>query len=83
MHQSVFVPIAKCYVPYVQGLMHNYYRVGGLTGSILSIESEVYILHSADPTLALLLMRFTKYDDDDDSCCQKFNELCGFGNWHG
>ncbi|KAM0071740.1 hypothetical protein Hdeb2414_s0001g00028651 [Helianthus debilis subsp. tardiflorus] len=29
MHKSAFVTIAKCYVSYVQGLIQNYYRVGG------------------------------------------------------
>ncbi|MFS7914369.1 hypothetical protein Hanom_Chr02g00152561 [Helianthus anomalus] len=28
--------------------------------------NAVYILPSSDPTLALLLMGFTEYDDDDD-----------------
>ncbi|MFS8013422.1 hypothetical protein Hanom_Chr14g01332781 [Helianthus anomalus] len=50
--------------------MQNYNRVGGLTGSSLSIlwgrDKAVYILPSADPTLALLLVGFIKYDDDDD-----------------
>ena len=45
---------------YVQSLMQNYYRVGGLT------ESSLYILLSSDPTLALLFVGFTEYDDDDD-----------------
>ncbi|KAJ0823343.1 hypothetical protein HanPSC8_Chr16g0742611 [Helianthus annuus] len=71
MHQSVFFLIAKCYVPYVQGLMQNYNRAKGLTGSSLSIlrgrGKAVYILPSSDPTLVLLLVGFTEYDDDDDS----------------
>ncbi|MFS7899148.1 hypothetical protein Hanom_Chr14g01269131 [Helianthus anomalus] len=50
--------------------MQNYYRVGGLTGSSLSIPmgrcKVVYILPSLDPTLALLLVGFIEYDDDDD-----------------
>ncbi|MFS7955960.1 hypothetical protein Hanom_Chr07g00648921 [Helianthus anomalus] len=69
MHQSVFFPIAKCYVPYVQGLMQNYNRAGCLTGSSFSFlhgrGKAVYILPSSDPTLALLLVGFTEYDDDD------------------
>ncbi|MFS8028850.1 hypothetical protein Hanom_Chr16g01515401 [Helianthus anomalus] len=71
MHESVFLPIAECYVPYVQGLMQNYYRTGGLTGSNLSNsilwgrDKAVYILPSSDPTFALLLVGFTEYDDDD------------------
>ncbi|MFS7962180.1 hypothetical protein Hanom_Chr08g00723641 [Helianthus anomalus] len=51
-------------MPYVQGLMQNYYRAMGLTGSSLSIPLAVYILPFSDPTLALLLMGFTEYDDD-------------------
>ncbi|MFS7984520.1 hypothetical protein Hanom_Chr11g00987401 [Helianthus anomalus] len=50
--------------------MQNYYRVGGLIGSSLSIPTgrgkAVYILPSSDPTFALLLVGFTEYDDDDD-----------------
>ncbi|MFS7990944.1 hypothetical protein Hanom_Chr12g01064921 [Helianthus anomalus] len=50
--------------------MQNYYRAGGLTGSSLSIlqgrGKAFYILTSLDPTLALLLVGFTEYDDDDD-----------------
>ncbi|MFS8003311.1 hypothetical protein Hanom_Chr13g01212521 [Helianthus anomalus] len=65
LNKSAFVPIAECYVPNVQGLMQNYYRVGGLTGSSLSIPTG-YILPSSDPTFALLLVGFTEYDDDDD-----------------
>ncbi|MFS8007679.1 hypothetical protein Hanom_Chr14g01263901 [Helianthus anomalus] len=69
MYQSVFFLIAKCYVPYVQALMQNYNRSGGLTGSILSIlrgrGKAVCILPSSDPTLALLLVGFAEYDDDD------------------
>ena len=33
--------------------------LGGLT------ESNLYILLSSDPTLALLFVGFTEYDDDD------------------
>ncbi|KAJ0449185.1 putative alcohol O-acetyltransferase [Helianthus annuus] len=39
----------------------------------------VYILHSSDPTLALLLVGFTEYDDDDDDLLNKFGmmiEIC-------
>ncbi|MFS7928308.1 hypothetical protein Hanom_Chr04g00319231 [Helianthus anomalus] len=55
---------------YVQGLMQNYHRAVGLTGSNLSISTgyrgkTVYILPSSDPTLAMLLVGFTKFDDDD------------------
>ncbi|MFS7929941.1 hypothetical protein Hanom_Chr04g00338331 [Helianthus anomalus] len=50
--------------------MQNYYRARGLTGNSLSIPTgrgnAVYILPTLDPTLALLLVGFTKYDDDDD-----------------
>ncbi|MFS7979165.1 hypothetical protein Hanom_Chr10g00924191 [Helianthus anomalus] len=50
--------------------MQNYYRAEGLTRSNLSIPmgrgKVVYILPSSDPTLALLLVGFTEYDDDDD-----------------
>ncbi|MFS8024296.1 hypothetical protein Hanom_Chr16g01461571 [Helianthus anomalus] len=70
MHQSVFVPIAECYVSYVQGLMQNYSRVGSLTGNSLSTPTGrgkvVYVLPFSDPTFALLLMRFTKYEDDHE-----------------
>ncbi|MFS7933550.1 hypothetical protein Hanom_Chr04g00381141 [Helianthus anomalus] len=70
MHQLVFFLIGKCYVPYVQGLMQNYNRAVGLTGSSLSIlrsrgKAVYYILPSSDPPLALLLVRFTEYDDDE------------------
>ncbi|MFS7906411.1 hypothetical protein Hanom_Chr01g00058861 [Helianthus anomalus] len=48
--------------------MQNYHRAGGLTGSSVSIPTgrgkTVYILPSLDPTLALLLVGFTEYDDD-------------------
>ncbi|MFS7904354.1 hypothetical protein Hanom_Chr01g00035061 [Helianthus anomalus] len=60
--------MAECYVPYVQGLMQNYYRAGGshwkqpLRGRV----KVVYILPSSDLTLALLLVGYTEYDDDDD-----------------
>ncbi|MFS7981175.1 hypothetical protein Hanom_Chr10g00947931 [Helianthus anomalus] len=41
----------------------------GLIGSNLSIPTGrgkvVYISPSSDPTLALLLVGFTEYDDDD------------------
>ncbi|MFS7993706.1 hypothetical protein Hanom_Chr12g01097251 [Helianthus anomalus] len=51
---------SECYVPYVQSLMQNYYRAGGLTGSSLSIlmgrGKVVYILRFSDPTFALLLV---------------------------
>ncbi|KAJ0435751.1 putative alcohol O-acetyltransferase [Helianthus annuus] len=39
----------------------------------------VYILHSSDPTLALLLVGFTEYDYDDDDLLNKFGmmiEIC-------
>ena len=49
------VLICECYVPYVQGLMQNHHRAGGLTGSSLSIRTNrgkaVYILPSSDPTI--------------------------------
>ncbi|MFS7978296.1 hypothetical protein Hanom_Chr10g00913841 [Helianthus anomalus] len=35
-----FCLIVECYVPYVQGLMQNYYRAGGHTGSNLSIPTR-------------------------------------------
>ncbi|MFS7962932.1 hypothetical protein Hanom_Chr08g00732271 [Helianthus anomalus] len=57
-------------MPYVQGLMQNYYRVGGslevASLFLLGRGKVVYILPSSDPTLALLLVGFTEYDDDDD-----------------
>ncbi len=53
-----FVPMAKCSVPYVQGLIPNHIEPG------VSLEAAslfprvrgkaVYILPSSDPTLALL-----------------------------
>ncbi|MFS7976400.1 hypothetical protein Hanom_Chr10g00892011 [Helianthus anomalus] len=39
----------------------------------------VYILPSSDPTLALLLVGFTEYDDDDDEeslICKTCNPYC-------
>ncbi|MFS8033149.1 hypothetical protein Hanom_Chr17g01566121 [Helianthus anomalus] len=58
-------------MPYVQGLMQNYYRVGGVSLEAASLflrgrGKAVCILPSSDPTLALLLVGFTEYDDDDD-----------------
>ncbi|MFS7982997.1 hypothetical protein Hanom_Chr11g00969351 [Helianthus anomalus] len=60
--------LLSVYVPYVQGLMQNYYRARG----VVSLEAAslfprgrgkvVYIY----PTLALLLMGFNEYDHDDD-----------------
>ncbi|MFS7941573.1 hypothetical protein Hanom_Chr06g00477891 [Helianthus anomalus] len=49
--------------------MQNYYRVGCLTGSSISIPTGgkvVYILFFSDPTFSLLLMGFVEYDDDDN-----------------
>ncbi|MFS7924670.1 hypothetical protein Hanom_Chr03g00275411 [Helianthus anomalus] len=50
--------------------MQNYYRVGGLTGSNLSIPTgrakTVYILPSSNSTFVSLLLGFIEYDDDDD-----------------
>ncbi|MFS8003604.1 hypothetical protein Hanom_Chr13g01215881 [Helianthus anomalus] len=50
--------------------MQNYYRTGGLTeAASLFLRARgiaVYILPFSDPTLALLLVGFTEYDDDDD-----------------
>ncbi|MFS7932328.1 hypothetical protein Hanom_Chr04g00366591 [Helianthus anomalus] len=55
-------------MPYVQGLMQNYYRAGvSLEAASLFLTGRgkvVYILPSSDPTLALLLVEFTEYDDD-------------------
>ncbi|MFS7907627.1 hypothetical protein Hanom_Chr01g00073541 [Helianthus anomalus] len=52
--------------------MQNYYRVGvSLKATSLFLRGRgktVYILPSSDPTLALLLVRFTEYDDDDLGC---------------
>ncbi|KAF5814165.1 hypothetical protein HanXRQr2_Chr03g0107691 [Helianthus annuus] len=50
--------------------MQNYYRAGGVSLEAASLFLQgrgkaVYILTSSDPTLALLLVRFTEYDDDD------------------
>ncbi|MFS8024595.1 hypothetical protein Hanom_Chr16g01465031 [Helianthus anomalus] len=77
-----FCPIAECYVPYVQGLMQNYYRVGVLL-EVVSLflrgrGKSVYILPYSDPILALLLVIFTEYDDYDDfvgfySHCSSFS----------
>ncbi|MFS7955088.1 hypothetical protein Hanom_Chr07g00638501 [Helianthus anomalus] len=70
MHCSAFVLIAECYMPYVQGLMQNYYRPGvSLEAVSLFLRGRgktMYILPSSDTTLALLLMRFTEYDDGKD-----------------
>ncbi|MFS7933347.1 hypothetical protein Hanom_Chr04g00378651 [Helianthus anomalus] len=48
--------------------MQNYYRVGvSLEAVSLFLRGRgktVYILPSSDPTSALLLVRFTEYDDD-------------------
>ncbi|MFS7964075.1 hypothetical protein Hanom_Chr08g00745931 [Helianthus anomalus] len=48
--------------------MQNYYRVGvSLEAASLFIRGRnkvVYISTSSDPTLALLLVEFTEYDDD-------------------
>ncbi|MFS7888758.1 hypothetical protein Hanom_Chr00s000002g01598841 [Helianthus anomalus] len=48
--------------------MQNYNRAWGLTGSSLSIlrgrGKVVYILPFSDPTLALILVRFSEYYDD-------------------
>ncbi|MFS7937566.1 hypothetical protein Hanom_Chr05g00429141 [Helianthus anomalus] len=50
--------------------MQNYNRAEGLIGSSLSIPTGrgkfVYISPSSDPTLTLLLVGYTKYNDDDD-----------------
>ncbi|MFS7983662.1 hypothetical protein Hanom_Chr11g00977141 [Helianthus anomalus] len=50
--------------------MQNYYRAGiSLEATSLFLWGRgkvVYILPSSDPTLALLLVGFTEYDDDDD-----------------
>ncbi|MFS7985980.1 hypothetical protein Hanom_Chr11g01005081 [Helianthus anomalus] len=35
---------------------------------LTSRGKSVYILPSSYPTLALLLVGFTEYDDDDDEC---------------
>ncbi|MFS7955996.1 hypothetical protein Hanom_Chr07g00649381 [Helianthus anomalus] len=35
----------------------------------------VYILPSLDPTLALLLVGFTEYDDDDDAVALKKDKV--------
>ncbi|KAJ0787712.1 hypothetical protein HanOQP8_Chr02g0085361 [Helianthus annuus] len=44
---QTFVPIAECYVPYVQGLMQNYYRAGGLTGSSLMSKTRGVVTREA------------------------------------
>ena len=68
-----FVPIAKCYVPYVQGLIQNHIEPGVSleAASLFSGDrgKAVYILPSSDPTLALLYVGLTEYDDDDDDHC--------------
>ncbi|MFS7916322.1 hypothetical protein Hanom_Chr02g00175781 [Helianthus anomalus] len=50
--------------------MQNYYGAGvSLEATSLFLRGRgnaVYILPSLDLTLALLLVGFTKYDDDDD-----------------
>ncbi|MFS7891814.1 hypothetical protein Hanom_Chr00s000387g01641611 [Helianthus anomalus] len=50
--------------------MQNYYRAGvSLEAASLFLQGRsevVYILPSSDSTLALLLVGFTEYDDDDD-----------------
>ncbi|MFS7988266.1 hypothetical protein Hanom_Chr11g01032701 [Helianthus anomalus] len=50
--------------------MQNYHRAGvSLEAASLFLRGRgkaVYILPSSDPTLALLSVGFTKYDDDDD-----------------
>ncbi|MFS7988231.1 hypothetical protein Hanom_Chr11g01032241 [Helianthus anomalus] len=50
--------------------MQNYYRAG-VSLEVASLflwgrGKAVYILPSSDPTLALLLVGFTEYDDDAD-----------------
>ncbi|MFS8033010.1 hypothetical protein Hanom_Chr17g01564451 [Helianthus anomalus] len=49
--------------------MQNYYRAGvSLETTSLFLTGRgkvVYILPSSDPTLALILVGFTEYDDDD------------------
>ncbi|MFS8033620.1 hypothetical protein Hanom_Chr17g01571721 [Helianthus anomalus] len=51
--------LAECYVPYVQGLMQNYYRTRGITGATSLFLHDrgktVYILPSSDSTFVLLL----------------------------
>ncbi|MFS7926360.1 hypothetical protein Hanom_Chr04g00296151 [Helianthus anomalus] len=54
--------------------MQNYYRAAepgvSLEAASLFLQGRgkaVYILPSSDPTFALLLVGFTKYDDDDDT----------------
>ncbi|MFS7938944.1 hypothetical protein Hanom_Chr05g00445761 [Helianthus anomalus] len=63
------------------GLMQNYYRARGLAGSLEAASlflrgrgKALYILPSSDPTLALLWVGFTEYDDDELSIV-KFSEL--------
>ncbi|MFS7970410.1 hypothetical protein Hanom_Chr09g00820671 [Helianthus anomalus] len=50
--------------------MQNYYRAGvSLEAASLFLWGRgkvVYILPSSDPTLTLLLVGFTEYDDDDE-----------------
>ncbi|MFS7969456.1 hypothetical protein Hanom_Chr09g00809371 [Helianthus anomalus] len=49
--------------------MQNYYRARvSQEAASLFLEGRgkaIYILHSSDPNLALLLVRFTEYDDDE------------------
>ncbi|MFS7936998.1 hypothetical protein Hanom_Chr05g00422351 [Helianthus anomalus] len=49
--------------------MQNYHRAGvSLEAASLFLQGRgkaVYFLPSLDPTLALLLVGFTEYDDDD------------------
>ena len=69
MHQSGLSRLL-CYVLYVQGLMQNHYRAGVSLEAVSLFPrgrgKAVYILPSSDPTLALLLVGLTEYDDDDD-----------------
>ncbi|MFS8005347.1 hypothetical protein Hanom_Chr13g01236261 [Helianthus anomalus] len=50
-------------------MMQNYNRAGVLLEAVsLFLRGRgkvVYILHSSDPTLALLFVGFTEYDDND------------------
>ncbi|MFS8000245.1 hypothetical protein Hanom_Chr12g01176051 [Helianthus anomalus] len=71
MHQSIFVPIAKCYVPFVQCLCKTTTEPGvSLEAASLFQQGRgktLYILPPSDPTLALLLVGFTEYDDDESN----------------
>ncbi|MFS8029504.1 hypothetical protein Hanom_Chr16g01523071 [Helianthus anomalus] len=62
--------------------MQNYYQAEGLSGNSLSSPTGrgkvVYILHYSDPTLALLLIGFTEYDDDDDEITSTYHYVYGF-----